>query len=247
MANEKVYIHEFIDIIAHNRAKYMHHMTANWSPIAQRERNQLCYGVWGVVGTTRGWPEVVNMWEEDGWEGQAKSFRFEFNHSSLQNPSLAEWWSVAANLRRHGDDRILVPTPWSRTINELCADGVKGETYAHELVKTVPGRSGDFIRLLRDVALPAYEKYGWELCGAFETAMVNDSECIILWAVPTWEQWAAFEAAQHKDDALVKWRASVRDIAVDWHRCLLVDSPLSPFRTGRQPLESDRIPLQEIA
>ena len=34
MANEKLYIHEFIDIIGHNCAKYMHHMTANWSPIA---------------------------------------------------------------------------------------------------------------------------------------------------------------------------------------------------------------------
>ena len=26
--NEKIYIHEFIDIIGHARAKYMHHMTA---------------------------------------------------------------------------------------------------------------------------------------------------------------------------------------------------------------------------
>ena len=76
--------------------------------------------------------------------------------------------------------------------------------------------------------------------------MVNDSECIVVWAIPTWEQWAAFEAAQHRDDALGKWRDSVRDIAVDFHRCLLVDSPLSPFRTGRQPQESDRRPLEEI-
>jgi hypothetical protein len=42
MANDKIYIHEFIDIIGHNRANYMHHMTANWSPIAQEERHQLC-------------------------------------------------------------------------------------------------------------------------------------------------------------------------------------------------------------
>ena len=27
--NDKVYIHEFIDIIGHQRANYMHHMTAN--------------------------------------------------------------------------------------------------------------------------------------------------------------------------------------------------------------------------
>ena len=73
MPNEKIYIHEFIDIIGHNRAKYMHHMTANWSPIAQEERDQLCYGVWGVVGTTRGWPEVINLWEDK--EGRLTELR----------------------------------------------------------------------------------------------------------------------------------------------------------------------------
>ncbi len=246
MPNEKLYIHEFIDIIGHNRAKYMHHMTANWGPIAQEERNQLCYGVWGVVGTTKGWPEVVNLWEEEGWQGQARSFRHEFNHAGLQNPSLAEWWAVAANLRRHGDDRLLVPAPWTRTIEELCADGVRGEAYAHELVKTEPGRSADYIKRVRDVGIPTYEKYGWELCGAFETAMVNDSECIVLWAIPTWEQWAEFEAAQRRDDAITHWREQIRGIALHWHRCLLVDSPLSPMRVGRQPQVSDRKPLEEI-
>lgn len=246
MPNEKLYIHEFIDIIGHNRAKYMHHMTANWSPIAQEERNQLCYGVWGVVGTTRGWPEVVNLWEEDGWTGQATSFRHEFGHASLQNPTLAEWWSVAASLRRHGDDRLLVPAPWTRTIEELCADGVRGEVYAHELVKTEPGRSMDYIDRVRDTGIRMYEKYGWELCGAFETAMVNDSECIVLWAIPTWEHWAEFEAAQRRDEDIAHWRKEIRGIALDWHRCLLVDSPVSPLKIGRQPQVSDRKPLQEI-
>ncbi len=61
MANDKVYIHELIDVIGHNRANYMHHMTANWSPMAREARHQLCYGVWGTVGTTRRWPEVVNL------------------------------------------------------------------------------------------------------------------------------------------------------------------------------------------
>jgi len=55
-ANDKVYIHEFITITKQNRARYMHHMTANWSPIAQEQRNQLCYGVWGTIGSTGTWP-----------------------------------------------------------------------------------------------------------------------------------------------------------------------------------------------
>ncbi|HNH38392.1 MAG TPA: hypothetical protein PK912_08095, partial [Microthrixaceae bacterium] len=48
----KVYIHELVDVIGHNRARYMQHMTANWCPIARRERHQLCLGVWATIGST---------------------------------------------------------------------------------------------------------------------------------------------------------------------------------------------------
>src|SRR3954447_10931107 len=67
VTNEKIYIHEFIDIRGHNRAKYMHHMTANWCPVGRKERHMLCFGVWATVGSTGSWPEVVNLWELDGW------------------------------------------------------------------------------------------------------------------------------------------------------------------------------------
>ena len=246
MANEKIYIHEIIDIIGHNRARYMHHMTANWSPIAQEERDQLCYGVWGVVGSTKRWPEVLNMWEEDGWDGMATSFRHEFGHATLQNPSLAEWWAEAAKYRRSGVDRLLVPAPWTRTIRELNTDGVRGEAYAHEVVKLVPGSAPAYLDLVRDEAIPAYEKFGLELVGAFETAMLNDSECIVLWAIPHWENWAEFERSQRTDAGIVGWRQRIRGIAIDWQRFLLVDSPLSPLRTGRQPAVSDRKPIDEV-
>ena len=52
----KLYIHELIDITGHNRARYLHHMTANWCPIAREERNQLCLGVWATLGSTGRWP-----------------------------------------------------------------------------------------------------------------------------------------------------------------------------------------------
>ena len=104
-------------------------------PGRREERNQLCFGVWGTVGSTGRWPEVVNMWELDGWDGLVANFEHEFTHATLQDPSLAEWWAVAASLRRGGVDRIVVPEPWTRPIDELIADGVRGELYAHELVK----------------------------------------------------------------------------------------------------------------
>jgi hypothetical protein len=238
--NNKVYIHEFIDIIKQNRAKYMYHMTANFSPIAQEERHQNCYGVWGVVGTTKRWPEVVNIWEEDGFDGQARSFRHEFNHSTLQDPKLARWWAAAADLRSSGTDRLLVPAPWTRTIDELCADGVTGETYAHEMITMPRGTAPQFLELVREHAVPVYEKYRWELAGAWETVGVDDSEAILLWAIPTWEDWAEFEKNQRQDKAIMDWRGDIRKVTDTWYRFLLADAPLSPFRTGRQPSRADR-------
>lgn len=242
--NDRVYIHELIDIRGHNRAAYMHHMTANWSPTAQEERDQLCYGVWSLLGSTGAWPQTVNMWEHRGWEGLADSFGTEAVGSGAQDPRLAAWWAAAADLRRGGFDRILVPAPWTRTIEELCADGVSGTVYAHELVRVRPGAATDFLERARAVA-SAYERHGWQLVGAFTTAMVDDDEALLLWAIPTWPAWAAGERAHRHDDDLVAWRTEARDVVTGWHRILLVDAPLCPFRTGRQPARSDRTDWQD--
>jgi len=239
--NDKIYIHEFIDIIGHNRANYMHHMTANWSPIAQEERHQLCYGVWGIVGSTRDWPSVLNIWEEDGFDGLATSFRHEFSGSpTLQDPKLAKWWAEAAKFRSHGVDRLLVPAPWTRTIEQLCADGVRGETYAHEQYAVAPGQARDLLERVAADGEPLLSEFGWVLAGAWRTAMVGDSEIFLLWAIPSWEQWAAAEKAELADTRLGRWRRSFYERTTSAHRFLLVDAELSPMRIGRQPTRADR-------
>lgn len=244
--NQKVYIHEFIDILGQNRARYMHHMTANWSPIGQRERGQKCFGVWGTVGSTGRWPEVVNLWEEEGWEGLARNFAYETLHPGMQDPSLREWWKVAAQLRRGGVDQILVPAPWSPTIDELTSEGVRGDFYAHELVRVQPGRAADFLEEVRDKAIAAHAELGLRLIGAFRAAMGNDSKCLLLWAIPTHREWAALERAVEADGAIGVWRRCARDRVLDWERILLVDAPTASLRLGRQPAESDRRPLEEL-
>jgi hypothetical protein len=239
--NNKVYIHETIDIIGHNRAAYLYHVSANYSPIAQEKRNQLCFGIWGVVGTTKKWPEAIILWEEDGFEGMARAFRDEFDHPNLEDPELEKWEAEAAVYRSGGVTRRLVPAPWTRTIEELCADGVRGEAYAHERVTTQPGRSLELLELVRDRGALVYQKFGWELVGAWETAMVDDSECWLLWAIPRWEHWADFEKAQRRDKQVLAWRDDARQVTTSWYRFLMAESPLSPLRTGRQPRRDDRL------
>ena len=70
--------------------------------------------------------------------------------------------------------------------------------------------------------------------------MVDESECVLLWAFPTWSSWGEFEAAQRTDAAVVRWREHTKGIARSWHRMLMVDAPFSPMRIGRQPEVGDR-------
>ena len=106
--------------------------------------------------------------------------------------------------------------------------------YAHELVTVAPGAAADLLERARD-ASELHARHGWELFGGFTTAMVNDDEALLLWAIPTWQQWADGEG----DPELARWRRGLE--AKSWHRVVLVDAPLSPLRIGRQPARSDRI------
>jgi hypothetical protein len=242
----RVYVHEFIDIIAQGRAKYVQHMTANWCPIAREERNQLCFGVWGTVGSTGRWPEVVNLWELPDWDTLGRSFDMERSTPKLQDESLIAWWAEAAPLRRGGVDRVLVGADWTRGIEQLVADGVRGDFYTHELVTVPAGTAAAFLDRVRDVGKDAVEAHGLTLVGAFRVAMGNDDECILIWAVPGWKTWVDFEAAWLMPGPLDPWRKELLALAASVDRILLMDSPLNPMKTGRQPRVEDRRPLSEI-
>jgi hypothetical protein len=185
------------------------------------------------------------MWELEGWDGLAANFAHELQGTGLQDPSLVEWWAAAAELRRGGFDRILVPMPWSPTIDQLIADGVSGQTYAHELVTMPVGTIGRYLEAVEEVGRAAFEAFDLELVGAFRVAMRNDTEAVVIWAIPDWETWAEFEQAWD-GAALSTWRARLVALGADVQRTLLVDAPLSPMRIGRQPAVEDRRPLSDI-
>ena len=205
--NDKLYIHEFIDIIGQNRSKYMYHMTANFSPMAQEDRNQLCYGVWGVLGSTGRWPEVVNIWELDGFDGAAPYFRHEFGDPTMQDPRMAAVVGRAAPLRSGGNDRLLVPRRGPAPSPSCAPTACAARLYAHEHIGVRPGHVARLPRApARARPSPVHEQYGWELAGAWET--VDGRRLGVLRAVghPTWEHWAEFEKAQRVDDDSSSWR-----------------------------------------
>ena len=55
-----------------------------------------------------------------------------------------------------------------------------------------------------------------------------------------WRTWSDYEAAQLTDAKLVGWTRATAGMVTKLERFLMVDAPLSPLRTGRQPTEADR-------
>jgi hypothetical protein len=233
VANSKIYIHEFIDIVGNNRARYIHHMTANWGPIGRTERNMLCLGVWATVGSTERWPQAVNMWELDGWHGLAANFRHEFENPRHQDPSLETWWNEAAGFRSGGYDRLVIPAPYTPTVEEAIAQGIKGQVYYHEVVQLRPAGARDYLSRLHQEWLPIASRIGLHLVGAYRTAMVNGSEAIVLWAMDDWEAWAGVEIAYEEDAEVARWRQASAGLVVDWRGKLLAPAPLCPLNTGQ--------------
>jgi hypothetical protein len=92
----------------------------------------------------------------------------------------------------------------------------------------------------------AVEATGLTHVGSFRVAMVNDSECLLLWAIPSWPAWADYERAWAPGGALEAWQKATVALRADWRRSLLVDAPLAPLRLGRQPAVGDRRPLEDI-
>ena len=245
--NRKLYIHELIDIIGHNRARYMHHMTANWCPVGSRERNMSCFGVWATVGSTGAWPQVVNLWELNGWEGLAANFEHELVGGGAQDPSLAEWWAAAAGAaarRLRPDRRARAVEPDDRRADQGRREG-RG-VRARDRADAGRRRSRAFLDALAETGRPAVEELGLQCVGAFRVAMATDTEAIVIWAIPDLATWAAFERAWDRRRARAVAAPARSRSSADVHRTLMVDAPLSPMRIGRQPAVSDRRPLSEI-
>ncbi len=237
----RVYIHELVDVIGTERARYQHHMTANWCPEAGPLRRQRCFGVFSTVGSTGRWPQVVNLWEYDAWDDLAHNFAVELVGTGHRDPMLEQWWARAAEFRTGGIDRILVAHDASPGVEQWCARGGTGAVaYTHELVRTEVDGAERVADLVAEDREGLGGRFGLELVGLFRTALRAHDEVVVLRSVPTWEVWSAYESWAASDGP------SGPPGTVSLERTLLVDAELSPLRIARQPSVEDRRPLDQV-
>ena len=67
-----------------------------------------------------------------------------------------------------------------------------------------------------------------------------------IWTFPDWPTWVGYEQEWHRAGSMSSWRAALIGIGAGFRRTLMIDAPLAPLRTGRQPQIEDRRPLTEV-
>jgi hypothetical protein len=222
MANRCVYLHETIDIVGTGSEPYKAHTgrlgtnrTDGGAPLV---------GTWQQSGSTGSWPTVVNLWEMRDWDHWAEILARQYTATSGQEPKLKRWWSKATEYRSGGFDRILEPTPFSPTREELIAEGVRGAVVVQEVTTVKPGKAERYLDAVAARYRPVVKLLGLTLLGAYTTAM-RDTEAILLWSVPTFAAFTRHLAAVRTSATLRRWMEHARQWRTDYRQTLLVPSP----------------------
>lgn len=216
----ELYLHEVVDIVGRNARTYMAH-TLDFDA-ATTDRGLELLGTWEVVGTTGRWPQVVNVWEIDGWNGWERLCR-RTNVDKAANTALAEWWDTAYRCRSGGYDRLLRAAPGCPSREELSASGTAGSWFVHELSEVRPGAGADYLAATLAERAPRMGERGIELVALYDSVL-NDTEVCTIWAT---DLATHTELLRHGDP----WRSAAREWCTRWSEQLMTPaegSPLAP-------------------
>jgi hypothetical protein len=235
--NDKIYLHEYIDVILHGRAEYFELATSGHAKAFGTPAWMRHFGVWGTFGTTARWPEVTNLWELDGWDGLARKAQHQMQCETTRDAALRAWRAKANQLRSGGFSRVLVPAPYSLSFEQFRSnkDIVGAKLFYQERISVRAGTADEYLALLGEERVPQARALGFHLLGAYKTAFRNDSEVLVIWAASSFDTWAEYEIAWEQSAEAAKWRDRTKGIALDWVNNIMVSAPKSPTRTGAQP------------
>jgi len=216
-----LYLHEIIDIIGDGQQAYLDNVGER-AQHSERQGMSRLMGTWKVIGSTSRWPRVVNLWEMDDWHHWAATLERQFLPEK-KDPHLAPWWSAATKWRSGGFDRILEPTGYSPTRDELQRAGLKAGVCAHTIVRLEPGTRGQYLAAVGATLRPALEARGLILMGAYAVPMRSD-EAVLLWAAPNFPLLCTIYSSRQDDPVLQQWRADFAPLRRDFETMWLVPS-----------------------
>jgi hypothetical protein len=214
-----LFLHEVIDIVGRGGRAYMDH-TRDFDAGSTTDGGLALVGTWEVVGTTGRWPQVVNVWEYDGWDGWERLAQ-RTNIRKAENTELADWWDEAYRRRTGGFDRLLRGARGCPTLETLRRDGVGGSWFVHELSEVRPGAGPEYLERTLAERRPAMAERGIALVGAYDSVL-TDTEVCTIWATDV----ATHTALLRDGDP---WPRVARKYCTRWREELMTPGPGTPL------------------
>ena len=168
--NNHIYLHEIIRTVPGREESYLASvLSLHHDPMRGDREGRAAFAQFRSVQTSGPWPCAVNIWENT-WAGQTEDLVGQFL-DTRRDAAMEEWWNRNLHLRRGGYDRILVPAACSPARADLVARDVRCEVLWHEIAWLPFGEPLRYLDLVGRELVPALDRLGLVLVGAFRVAM----------------------------------------------------------------------------
>jgi hypothetical protein len=203
--NDQIYLHEIIRTVPGREEPYLASvLSVHRDPKRGDRTGRAAFAQFRSVQTSGPWPCAVNIWENT-WAGQTEDLVGQFRDTG-RDVAMEEWWNRNLHLRRGGYDRLLVPAPCSPTHADLVSRHVQCEVCWHEIAWLPFGEPPRYLDLVARELLPALDRSGLVLVGAFRVAM-RPRQVLTLIGAPQWNQLAEILSPVQRDPQLAAWKA----------------------------------------
>jgi hypothetical protein len=228
--NPNLYLHEYVRTVPGREEPYLASvLSLHHDPVRGDREGRAAFAQFRSVQTSGPWPCAVNIWENT-WAGQTEDLVGQFR-DTRRDVAMEEWWNRNLHLRRGGYDRILVPAPFSPALADLVARGVRCEVFWHEIAGLPFGEPLRYLDLVGRELVPALDRLGLVLVGAFRVAM-RPRQVLTIIGAPEWQQLAEMLSAAQRDPQLTAWNEYRTTIADRSEEMLLLPARHDPLARG---------------
>jgi hypothetical protein len=201
--NPNIYLHEIVRTVPGREEPYLGSVLSLHHEPVRRGRGRAAFGQFRSIPTSGAWPYGINIWENT-WAGQTEDLVSQFQDAQ-RDVAMEEWWNRNLHLRRGGYDRLLIPAPCSPTLRDLEDGGVRGEVFLHEILWLPFGEPLRYLDALEQQLVPALDRLGIDLVGAFRVAM-RPRQVVTILGAREWSGLGALLDQSTRDPDLQGWQ-----------------------------------------
>ena len=203
-----IYFHETIDttIVREKAVMYLDKVGRSAAGLKHnKEAPMRNVGKWVVNWTTGRWIEVVGLWEMSSWDWFVEHFTK--TDLMLDHPEGHEQY------RSGGFDRLLQPSEYTPTLDEIVDQGQRAPFIMQETVELAPGGVAGYLEALGKAASGIGKAdRGMRLQGAYRVMLRDDREVVVQWAFSDLRAFAAVAADPTSFGELEGWREQAREL-----------------------------------